>query len=56
MMRLTQVQRTRRLRENHNKKGFKQVSVWVPLARVGQLKNLAKQWRTDETKKASEDA
>lgn len=44
-MNRTQVERTRRLRESHSKKGLKQVTVWVPEGRVEQLKVIAGQWR-----------
>jgi len=44
----TQVERTRRLRESHNKKGLKQVTVWVPTGRLKEIKALAEQWRNEK--------
>ena len=44
-MNSTQVERTRRLRESHREKGLKQVSVWVPIERVEELKQTAAEWR-----------
>lgn len=41
----TQVQRTRKLRDSHSKKGLRQVTVWVPESRADELKKLAAKWR-----------
>tara|TARA_R110000772_G_scaffold190335_1_gene301167 strand:- start:367 stop:525 length:159 start_codon:yes stop_codon:yes gene_type:complete len=47
----TQVERTRRLRESHSKKGLKQVTVWVPVDKVIELKLLAIEWRIHREKR-----
>ena len=41
----TQVELTRRLRESKARAGQKQVTVWVPVDRVEELKALAEKWR-----------
>ena len=45
-MHKTQVERTRRLRENNRAKGLKQVTVTIPESKVAELKALAKKWRS----------
>ena len=42
-----QVEATRRLRQSHAKKGLKQVTVWVPVAKAVELKALAAKWRQE---------
>ena len=44
-----QVVNTRRLRERKAKDGQKQVTVWVPLDRVDELKEIARKMRDSDT-------
>lgn len=41
----TQSERTARLKEANKKRGLVQVSVWIPIGRRQELKDLAKKWR-----------
>lgn len=47
-MNRTQSDRTRRLRESNSKKGLAQVTVWVPLEKLIDIKALAEKWRQEK--------
>jgi len=47
IMHKTQVERTRRLRENNRAKGLKQVTVTIPESKASELKELAEKWRNN---------